>query len=82
MSDMTLCNYCNLKAIRARNKGKGMVVRVTGEGPDFKELGGINVIVYPKNLRIPSRKQIEERAKFFEDHFVAWFMELTGYCCC
>lgn len=81
MSDMTPCNYCNLKAIRKRNKGKGMTIRLTTEGVDSR-LGGVNVIVYPSTLRIPPYKQAEERAKFLKDHFVAWFMELTGYCCC
>lgn len=78
MSDLTLCNYCNLRSIRERAKKDNMKVttlRDAGWG-----LGGINVYVHSRNIDITSLKGGEdgERKKFR----VAWLMELTSNCCC
>ncbi len=67
MSELTSCNYCNYKRIKARRKEQeGRIVTASG---DFG-LGGIN-IHFVKTGDKPS-----------EDNFVAWFMELTDHCVC
>ena len=80
MSDLTPCNFCNLKRIKEASKAKGYITRITHEGASFG-LGGVNIISYPKGIILP-KSGTKERSEFNKKYFVAWFMELPGYCCC
>lgn len=78
MSELTRCNYCNLKEIEARAKKEGKKVTVL---PDTDwGMGGVNCYVHPKAVDIRKLLGGEDgpRAKYR----VAWFMELTDRCFC
>jgi len=67
MSELTSCNYCSLRAIKARAKKEGKKVKVKpatyeGELRKFAFQGGVDIFVDGKK--------------------VAWFMELPNHCCC
>ncbi len=69
MSELTSCNYCILQRIKARAKENSDTVHVLGQ----------DVYVVPKNEKfIKSDPWSKKTSK----HHVAWFMELTNYCCC
>jgi len=67
MSELTSCNYCNLKRIKARAKNEHKKVKVVpvsygGKLKTFSYMGGVDVLIDNKK--------------------VAWFMELPDHCCC
>lgn len=66
MSGLTPCNRCTLNSIRAPARASGKKVTLK-PGKD----GGTDCLVHPCGVE-PSR----------EEHFVAWFMELTPGCAC
>lgn len=68
MSELTPCNFCNLRSIRRYALKRGKEVTML---PSTSELGGIDVYVHPPDTEINTEK-----------HFNAWFMALTDYCCC
>ena len=66
MSELTSCNYCNLKSIKRMAKKKHQKVEVRPSSYDKMEkysyMGGVDVLV--------------------DGEKVAWFMVLPSYCCC
>ncbi len=66
MSELTSCNYCNLKRIKARARKEHKKVEIkfaSYEGiEEYKAMGGVDV--------------------FLDGKEVAWFMELPDHCCC
>lgn len=72
MSELTPCNFCNLKWIRcAADKAGKAVTLVRLERCAANPLGGVDVLVHDVGEE-PDR----------EKHFRAWFMALTDHCCC
>jgi len=75
MSDMTSCNYCTLLRIKARAKKEGKIVTIL---PDTSSLlGGLNVYVHPKEVKI---KDLAEIAR--ETYGGVWFWALGDRCGC
>ena len=68
---MTSCNYCKLKAIRARAAESGDEVTLKKErlAPYFLE--GVNCYAHKPGEEIDHEK-----------HFVAWFAALPDHCLC
>ncbi len=67
MSDLTSCNYCTLRRIRAeakreKKKVKIVTTKYVGEMREFKSQGGVDILV--------------------DGERVAWLMELTNHCVC
>ena len=66
MSELTSCNYCNLKKIKVNAKREHKKVKIKRSpqvGTErYENMGGVDVFVNGKN--------------------VAWFMELPDHCCC
>lgn len=69
---MGICNYCILKDIKSRHKGKGRIYAHLSPVDEFtKILGrGIDVVFVPKGKTIADGK------------ILAWFMELSKKCMC
>jgi hypothetical protein len=72
MSELTPCNFCNLRRLRAYAAKNGKVVtlqygRVTAGGFE----GGVDALVHAP-----------DETPDVEKHFLEWYMELTDYCCC
>jgi hypothetical protein len=67
MSELTTCNFCNLKRIRREAKREGKVVRLRKD----KTYDGTNVYVLDKGESI-----------IHDKHFAAWMMKITEKCCC
>ena len=78
MSEFTQCNYCSLQQIRSRAKAKSW--KVTKITNSKWGMGGVNIYVHPKDIKIFDLKGGEdgERSKYR----VSWFMELPERCCC
>ena len=74
MSDLTICNYCSLQAIKQRAKENNLKVTLLQSN---WELGGIDVYVHPKDVKV---KKLDDRER--EKYRVAWFMELSDHSCC
>jgi len=68
MSEMTQCNYCTLRGIRAGAKIAGEHVY---QRPGC---GGVQIYVVPHGKKLITRDD--------SPHWVAWFMELTTSCAC
>jgi len=66
MSELTICNYCTLRGIRAEAERRGKVVTLRRGWR-----GGTDVLVHDKNAK-PDR----------ERDFQAWLMEVSDRCCC
>ena len=73
---MSACNYCTLRGIKARNKGKQ--VRVLYDAT--WGMGGCNVYVFPKGLKIANTLNEDDPQK--KKYRVAWFQELPEKCVC
>ncbi len=72
MSELTLCNYCSLLNINADAKIKRQVVTKRGDTkPSGAFPNGVTILVHPKGVH-PTR----------DEHFVAWFADLTTHCVC
>ena len=76
---MSQCNNCSLKSIRKGAKGTHRVL-LSYLGANFG-LGGVNVIMYPKDLKLP-KKGTQARFDFEKEHLKAWFMEMGDHCEC
>ncbi len=83
MSELTACNYCNLKRIRKQAKAEHQ--RVVLRSSNF--MGGTCVYVIPKGVVMP--KAIKEPSdklpsgdEFHEKYSVSWLMEIPQFCCC
>jgi hypothetical protein len=72
MSELTQCNYCSLHAIRQRAQREKKKVTIN---PDVDySLGGTNVYVHPKDVKITKDNH--------EKYFVSWMMEVGDHCGC
>jgi len=78
MSDLTRCNFCTLKSIRADARKKKLKVTILSDAK--WGMGGVNVYVHPKNIKIRDLPGGEDGER--EKYRKAWFMELTNHCCC
>ena len=79
MSELTPCNHCSLKGIRARVKAAGKK-KVTVLQDAIWGMGGHNVYVHSKDVDISKLKGGEEGER--RKYFVAWFMEIGERCGC
>ncbi len=78
MSELTPCNYCTLKGIRARaieNDNHVYLHRKTWE------LGGIDIYVAPEGVALP-QSGVGEGSEFHKQYWVCWFMKIPESCCC
>lgn len=73
MSELTPCNFCTLRRIKARAKKKDQRVIAT---PAKNSLGGTDVLVYPKHLGAKDARADRKQYK------VARLMKITDKCCC
>ena len=72
MSELTTCNYCNLRRIKDRaKKEKKKVTKI----PTSQELGGFEIFVHPKEIDIKKLSK-KERTKYFS----SWMWEITDHC--
>lgn len=75
MSDTLACNHCKLLRIRARAKKEGKIVTLL---PDTSSLlGGLNVYVHPKKVKIEKLSLMER-----ETYGGVWFWSLGDRCGC
>lgn len=73
MSELTPCNYCTLRRIKARAKKKDQRVTTT---PAKNSRGGIDILMYPRHLGAKDARADRKKYK------VAWLMKITNKCCC
>jgi hypothetical protein len=75
MSELTRCNYCDLRSIERGAKQDDMVItKLVG----WK--GGIDVFVHPSGAEITKKSQGDNHPH--QKWFRAWFMSITDHCCC
>lgn len=72
MSELTPCNFCSLRAIRAKYKGNGTRVHVR-RSPTAQFPNGKNIYAVPQGGAIDTETDV---------HFVAWFAEIGERCEC
>lgn len=78
MSELTPCNFCNLNRIKRRAKENGMKVTVLND-PRWG-MGGSNVYVHPKGLKIEKLPGGEDGPR--SKYFASWMMEIPARCNC
>jgi hypothetical protein len=78
MSEMTSCNSCKLNQIRRNAKAKGMRVTVLSDAR--WGMGGENVYVHPKEIKIAKLSVGEDGPR--SAYRVSWMMEIPYRCCC
>jgi len=73
MSELTQCNCCDLRAIKAsaKKKGERTIIRPSKDG-------GFDILCVPKNVKLSDPITTEER----DTYFAAWMMAITNSCCC
>ncbi len=71
MSELTPCNYCSLRRIKARAKKKGNVVTTA-----VSTTRGKDILVHPKH--VPAKDARANRKKYR----VVCLLRLTNACCC
>jgi hypothetical protein len=75
MSELTSCNRCKyelLKILAIERKEKLVLI------PNINNLGGTSIFMLKQNESIP----LNPNKQWKDEHFVAWFMELSDECCC
>lgn len=79
MSELTSCNYCDLRQIRSRARQEGKSIIMSSANAEFG-LGGTECFIVPKGMKKAQLNELpkEERDKYF----AAWFMNLADHCCC
>jgi hypothetical protein len=78
MSELTRCNYCSLKAIKAQAKHDKNQVTLMAGRPTFKGLpNGVDVFVHPRGINIRAMPNVPR-----QKYRVSWFMELSDHCVC
>jgi hypothetical protein len=83
MSELTTCNYCSLREVKARaRKEKKKVTMLPGRtfGVKHSETGGmrgIDVYVHPAKINV-SKLRPDQREKYWD----RWFWELSDRCVC
>jgi hypothetical protein len=76
MSELTKCNYCDLKSIRRRARARGEKIVVVGQ----------TAYRIPKSMskrdfmKLPTGSVDARTGK--GKYFVAWFMAIPDHCCC
>ena len=75
MSEMTQCNFCRLKELRARAKAAGL--RVTLLTTTSWALGGFNIYKHPKSIQV-SKLPEQMRSKYS----AGWMKEIGQHCEC
>jgi len=78
MSELTPCNFCNLNRIRLRAKASGMKVTILNDA--HWGMGGSNIYVHPKEVKIAKLTGGENGAR--KEYFVSWMMEIPDRCQC
>jgi len=78
MSELTSCNYCSLQRIKARAKSENKKVTVLADST--WGLGGLNVYVHPKGIKIKDLIGGEDGER--KKYRVSWFMALGNHCEC
>jgi len=78
MSELTTCNYCNLKNIKREAKAVGKKVTIL----DDAEWGlcGRNIYVHPPEINIRLMKGGEDGPR--SKYRIAWMKEISKICCC
>lgn len=74
MSELTICNCCNLARMRREAIRKKKRVTVV---PSTFTMGGFEVYMHPRSVQIKQCTE-EEKKRFW----VAWMMEITEKCAC
>lgn len=75
MSELTRCNYCSMNIYKKRAKDKGYKLTVLKAGSESLGLGGVNVYMHPKDVKIDTDDKRDE-------YFLCWFMEIGSRCGC
>ena len=78
MSELTSCNFCNLGRIRRDAKVKGMKVTILNDAS--WGMGGSNVYVHPKEIKIEKLDGGENGCRL--EFRVSWMMEIPNRCQC
>jgi hypothetical protein len=82
MSELTQCNYCSLREVRARaRKEKKKVTLLPGRPLEAKYrpngMRGIDVFVHPAKIDLMKLRP-DQREKYWD----RWFWELSDRCVC
>ena len=78
MSELTSCNYCRLQRIKARAKKEGTNVTLLDDAK--WGMGGVNVYIHPKEVKIKDISGGEDGDR--KKYFACWFMALGDHCEC
>jgi len=78
MSELTPCNFCSLARVKARAKEEGKKVTVLADAK--WGLGGYNVYVHPKSVKIADLPGGEDGAR--SEYRSSWMMEIGNKCGC
>ncbi|MCK4521384.1 MAG: hypothetical protein KAU20_02335 [Nanoarchaeota archaeon] len=85
MSELTTCNFCNLRGIRARYKGTG--TRLYMRPSNF--MGGTDIFAVPAGEKLPPReKMVSPCDKYpngneaYDKYHISWMMEIPSQCAC
>jgi hypothetical protein len=81
MSELTQCNHCSLRQIKAEAKReKKIVTLLPGRTLGIRggaQMRGIDVYVHPRSVKVR-----ELRAHDREQYWEQWFWELSDHCAC
>jgi hypothetical protein len=78
MSELTSCNFCKLNRIRRDAKAKGLKVTVLNDAR--WGMGGSNVYVHPKEIKIEKLSGGENGPR--SEFRFSWMMEIPNGCRC
>ena len=78
MSENTTCNFCKLARIRRNAKEKRLKVTVLNDAR--WGMGGSNVYVHPKEVKIAKLPEGEDGLR--STYRVSWMMEIPNSCRC
>lgn len=77
MSQITMCNYCALKHLRAKAEREGSVV--TLKRSTELPMGGTDVYLHPKDVSV---EDLIRSSELHDKYFCAWLMEIPDHCVC
>lgn len=76
MSELTPCNFCNLRRYRRQAVQENKYVLILRAEKDKKNtLGGYDVYMIPKGVRPDKREE-------FKQYKISWMWEISDRCVC
>ena len=79
MSELTECNFCRLKRLKAQAKTRHHIIKMI---PATWGLGGVEIFIVPRGTTTKQIRSWDRHSSFYDKYHSGWFMDITERCIC